>query len=132
MAISLQKGQRISLEKNGASILKLCVGVNWGTIVKPGLRWGTNEEEVDLDASCALYDSSKNMKDIVYFGNLKSSPPMHPPGGILDNVDFARIPSDVNNAFSTGERYSLRAHSVRRRNGSPNSISPMTLRLAER
>ena len=67
MAISLQKGQRISLEKNGASILKVCVGVNWGTIVKPGLLWGTNEEEVDLDASCALYDSSKNMKDIVYW-----------------------------------------------------------------
>ena len=113
MAISLQKGQRISLEKNGASILKVCVGVNWGTIVKPGLLWGTNEEEVDLDASCALYDSSKNMKDIVYFGNLKSScgSVFHSgddltgdAGGIddgLDNevitVDFARIPSDANN-----------------------------------
>jgi tellurium resistance protein TerZ len=113
MAISLEKGQRISLEKNGASILKVCVGVNWGTIVKPGLLWGTNEEDVDLDASCAMYDGSKQMKELVYFGNLQSAcgSVFHSgddlsgdAGGIddgLDNevitVDFGRIPSEINN-----------------------------------
>lgn len=113
MAISLEKGQRISLEKNGASILKVCVGVNWGTIVKPGLLWGTNEEDVDLDASCAMYNGNKEMKELVFFGNLQSGcgsishsgdDLTGDAGGIddgLDNevitVDFGRIPSDINN-----------------------------------
>ena len=39
MAITLEKGQRISLEKgNGSKLTNICVGVNWGAIViKKGL-----------------------------------------------------------------------------------------------
>ena len=38
MAISLQKGQRISLEKDGGGALqRLCLGANWGAIEKKGL-----------------------------------------------------------------------------------------------
>jgi len=34
MAINLQKGQRISLEKsNGSKLQNICVGINWGAIV---------------------------------------------------------------------------------------------------
>ncbi len=33
MAINLEKGQRISLEKaNGSKLLNICVGINWGAI----------------------------------------------------------------------------------------------------
>jgi tellurium resistance protein TerZ len=35
MAINLEKGQRISLEKsNGSKLQNICVGINWGAIEK--------------------------------------------------------------------------------------------------
>lgn len=35
MAINLQKGQRINLQKdNGVKLQNICVGVNWGAIEK--------------------------------------------------------------------------------------------------
>ncbi|QHS57551.1 TerD family protein [Mucilaginibacter sp. 14171R-50] len=74
MAINLQKGQRISLEKsNGSKLQNVCVGINWGAIEKKGLfGFGGSKEAVDLDASCALFDENKKLIDVVYFGNLKS------------------------------------------------------------
>ena len=74
MAINLQKGQRINLEKtNGSKLQNICVGINWGAIEKKGMfGLGKTKEAVDLDASCALYDDNKKMTDIIYFGNLKS------------------------------------------------------------
>ncbi|MET3979594.1 tellurium resistance protein TerZ [Mucilaginibacter sp. UYP25] len=74
MAINLQKGQRISLEKtNGSKLQSVCVGINWGAIEKKGLfGFGGSKEAVDLDASCALFDENKKLIDVVYFGNLKS------------------------------------------------------------
>ncbi len=74
MAINLQKGQRINLEKsNGAKIQNVCVGINWGAIEKKGfLGMGKTKEAVDLDASCALYSDAKQLTDVVYFGALRS------------------------------------------------------------
>jgi tellurium resistance protein TerZ len=73
MAINLQKGQRINLEKsNGSKLQNICVGINWGAIEKKGWLGGIKKEAVDLDASCALYDSNKQLLDIVYFGSLQS------------------------------------------------------------
>lgn len=72
MAISLQKGQRISLEKDGKGIEHLCVGVNWGAIEKKGLFGGKKYEAVDLDASAGLFSANKERMDIVYFGQKKS------------------------------------------------------------
>jgi tellurium resistance protein TerZ len=74
MAINLQKGQRISLEKsNGSKLQSVCVGINWGAIEKKGIfGFGSSKEAVDLDASCALFDENKKLVDVVYFGNLKS------------------------------------------------------------
>lgn len=72
MAINLEKGQRISLEKsNGTKLQNICVGINWGAIEKKGF-FGTKKEAVDLDASCALYDENKQLQEVIYFGNLKS------------------------------------------------------------
>lgn len=74
MAINLQKGQRISLEKsNGSKLQNVCVGINWGAIEKKGMfGFGSSKEAVDLDGSCALYNENKQLLEVVYFGNLKS------------------------------------------------------------
>lgn len=74
MAINLQKGQRISLEKsNGTRLEKICVGINWGAIEKKGLfGLGKTKEAVDLDGSCILYNENKQALEVVYFGNLQS------------------------------------------------------------
>jgi len=72
MAINLEKGQRINLEKsNGSKLQNICVGINWGAIEKKGL-FGTKKEPVDLDGSCAIYDENKNNIDTVSFRQLKS------------------------------------------------------------
>ena len=72
MAINLEKGQRINLEKsNGTKLLSVCVGINWGAIEKKGLL-GTKKEAVDLDASCVVYDAKKTLIDSVNFRKLMS------------------------------------------------------------
>jgi len=82
MAISLQKGQRINLEKTGGGTLeRLCLGANWGAIEKKGL-FGKKMVAVDLDASVALYDSNKQLIDLVYFGQLAAKK-----GGIKHSGD---------------------------------------------
>jgi tellurium resistance protein TerZ len=73
MAINLTKGQRINLEKsNGTKLQHVCVGINWGAIEKKNWLGTVKKEAVDLDASCALYDDAKQVKDLIYFGNLRS------------------------------------------------------------
>lgn len=73
MAINLEKGQRINLEKsNGTKLQNICVGINWGAIEKKGL-FGIKKEPVDLDASCAIYDDKKKHIDSVNFRKLKSN-----------------------------------------------------------
>lgn len=71
MSISLEKGQRISLEKNGSGLDRVCVGVNWGAIEKKGF-FGSKKVAVDLDASLAMFSEQKGLKDTVYFGQLAS------------------------------------------------------------
>ena len=74
MAITLEKGQRINLEKsNGSKLVNICVGVNWGAIESKGFFGQKMIEAVDLDASCATFDDNKNAKEVIYFGNLKSN-----------------------------------------------------------
>ena len=72
MPISLEKGQRISLEKNGLGLSEVCVGVNWGVIKKKGFFGGTKNIAVDLDASVATFDQNKKLGETVYFGQLKA------------------------------------------------------------
>jgi len=73
MAINLEKGQRINLEKsNGSKLLNICVGVNWGAIEKKGF-FSSSKVAVDLDASCAVYDDNKKLIDTVSFRQLKSN-----------------------------------------------------------
>ncbi|MDR2705471.1 MAG: TerD family protein, partial [Planctomycetaceae bacterium] len=52
MALSLTKGQKISLEKEGGSGLsKVAMGLGWDVARKGGT--------IDLDASCIVFDATK-------------------------------------------------------------------------
>ena len=65
MAIRLEKGQRINLEKeSGTKLTNFCVGCNWGAIIEKkffGLL--THVVDVDLDLSCMMFDAAGNVVD---------------------------------------------------------------------
>lgn len=71
MAINLEKGQRISLEKNGAGLSDVSMGLGWGRRKRKGL-FRTTEVDVDLDASCLLFDAKRELQDQVWFRQLTS------------------------------------------------------------
>ena len=92
MAIRLEKGQRINLEKsNGSKLTRFCVGCNWGAITKNtffGLF--SSNVDVDLDLSCLMFDSEGNPVDHIYsplyrFGDRN----VGLPNGKLDSIDRA-------------------------------------------
>ena len=68
MAIRLEKGQRINLEKeSGTKLTNFCVGCNWGAIIKKtffGLS--TSVVDVDLDLSCMMFDANGNVVDQIW------------------------------------------------------------------
>lgn len=72
MAINLEKGQRISLEKDGGALTTIEIGVNWGAITKKGFL-GTKQVAVDLDASVGMFDEQGNLVDTVWFRQLTST-----------------------------------------------------------
>ncbi len=145
MAINLQKGQRINLEKsNGNKLQNICVGVNWGAIEKKGLFGGISKEAVDLDASCALYDDAKNVIDVVYFGSLKSKDGSIKHSGDdltgdmdgddgLDNeiitMDFSKLNTSVNyvafilNSFRGHDFGTIPFASIRIYEGTPKRVN---------
>ncbi len=82
MAINLKKGQRIDLTKKGDSLNKIHVGLGWdpvGASNEGGFfkkLFSAGAPEIDCDASVILLDKEgrlSNKKDLIYFGNLKSS-----------------------------------------------------------
>jgi tellurium resistance protein TerZ len=145
MAINLQKGQRINLEKsNGSKLQNICVGINWGAIEKKGFFGNTKKEAVDLDASCALYDDNKNLIDIIYFGQLKSKDGSIAHSGDdltgdmagddgLDNeiitVDFARLNPSISyvafvlNSFQGQDFGTIPFASIRIYEGTPTRVN---------
>lgn len=144
MAINLQKGQRINLEKsNGAKLINVCVGVNWGAIEKKGF-FSTKKEAVDLDASCAVYDENKNKVDVVSFRQLKSNDQAIRHSGDdltgdlngddgFDNevitVDFSRLNPSVNhvaffiNSFRGQDFKDIPFASIRIYEGTPTRVN---------
>ncbi len=74
MSVSLQKGQKISLEKEaGGALNKITMGLGWDSVKKKGLfGFGTKTETIDLDASCIMFDEQNKAVDFVWFRQLKS------------------------------------------------------------
>ncbi len=144
MAINLEKGQRINLEKNnGTKLLNICVGVNWGAIEKKGI-FGTKKEAVDLDASCVVFDDNKNKIDSVNFRKLNSNDGAIKHSGDdltgdlngddgLDNevitLDFSRISVNASyvaffvNSFQGQDFKDIPFASIRIYEGTPTKVS---------
>lgn len=74
MGVSLEKGQKINLEKtDGSSLQQIFLGVGWDVAKSKGFfGFGGGSEDIDLDASCILFDENKQPLDVVYFGQLRS------------------------------------------------------------
>ena len=74
MAINLEKGQKINLEKaDGSSLQQIFLGVGWDVAKSKGLfGFGGSSGDIDLDASVILFDENKQVVDVVYFGQLRS------------------------------------------------------------
>ncbi len=111
MAINLQKGQRISLEKEAPGLEKVMCGLGWDVAAKSGGLMGIfqQNQDIDIDASVFCLDANDKLHDetmdVVYYRNLQ-----HPSGAIAhqgDNltgkgegddeqvfVDLRQIPND--------------------------------------
>ena len=73
MAISLSKGQRLSLEKEtGRTLDRVVMGLGWDTHKHKGLFGFLGGGDVDLDASAGLFDAQGNLLDQVWFQQLQS------------------------------------------------------------
>ena len=79
MAVSLQKGQKVSLKKSdGKKLSNLMVGLGWDAVTKEEKggffsRIFSGSKDIDCDASVFVCQGGKlvDKEDIVYFGNLE-------------------------------------------------------------
>ncbi|MCP3943822.1 MAG: TerD family protein [Desulfobacteraceae bacterium] len=71
MTISLVKGGNISLEKVAPGLTNIALGLGWDQKEKKGF-FGKRMVNVDLDASCLLFDENKKLLDSIWFRQLKS------------------------------------------------------------
>ena len=142
MAISLAKGQKINLKKNnGSDLTTFCVGANWGAIEKKGI-FGTKKEAVDLDLSVGIFDNNKNLSEVIYSGNLKSSGIIHSgddrTGDVdgddgLDNeviqINLGQIPANIENVVFVLNSYqgqdfaTIPFASIRLYEGTPSRVN---------
>lgn len=74
MTVNLQKGQKISLEKEaGGALSRVTMGLGWDAVQSKGFfGFGAKTEAVDLDASCVMFDEANKPVDVVWFRQLKS------------------------------------------------------------
>jgi tellurium resistance protein TerZ len=74
MAISLTKGQAISLEKTtGRSLTRVQMGLGWDVAKPKGLFGAFSKPgSIDLDASCLMFGTDGKPVDTIYFGQLMS------------------------------------------------------------
>lgn len=73
--VSLSKGQSIRLEKTGGGTLtRVTMGLGWDVRKSGGFlgMFGGGGGDIDLDASCLLFDGSRQMLDVVWFQQLRS------------------------------------------------------------
>ncbi|MFA9216600.1 MAG: TerD family protein [Sphingomonadaceae bacterium] len=114
MTVNLQKGQKISLEKEaGGTLGKVTMGLGWDAIKSGGIfGFGARSEAVDLDASCVMFDDSNRPVDVIWFRQLQSKD-----GSVVHtgdnrtgagdgddeqvNVDLNRIPPGVKSLVFT-------------------------------
>lgn len=113
--VSLTKGQSVRLEKSGGGTLtRVAMGLGWDVRQPKGFfaKLTGGNSEVDLDASCLLFDAQQRLLDQVWFRQLASED-----GSIIHsgdnrtgagdgddeviNVDLTRIPAQVQTLLFT-------------------------------
>lgn len=104
--VSLVKGQRVTLRKDGGVALTfLRMGLGWDPVEKRGL-FGNRTADVDLDASAVLF-ADHNIVDVAYYGQLtsKDGSIQHQGDNLTGEgagddevvlVDLTRVPPHVN------------------------------------
>ena len=113
MSVSLKKGQKVSLSKNSSGqstgLSKVVVGLGWDESSRnSGGLFGSRGPAFDCDASAFLLRGGKlqNIRDIVYFGNLRhASGTVQHMGDNLTGagdgddeqivIDLDRVPADI-------------------------------------
>ena len=81
MAVSLQKGQKISLSKEaGGELTQVKLGLGWDVAQNPQDKkggflgklfgGGSGGDSIDLDASCIMFDANKQAVDAIWFSQL--------------------------------------------------------------
>lgn len=69
--VSLAKGQKVNLRKDGGVALTMVrMGLGWDPVKKGGL-FGSRSVDIDLDASAILF-ADNQIVDVCYYGQLKS------------------------------------------------------------
>ncbi len=69
--MSLVKGQKVTLRKDGGVALTfLRMGLGWDPVEKRGL-FGNRSADIDLDASAVMF-ADNQIADVVYYGQLQS------------------------------------------------------------
>jgi tellurium resistance protein TerZ len=114
MTVNLQKGQKISLDKEaGTTLSQITMGLGWDAVKTRGMfGFRGREKDIDLDASCILFDEANKPLDVVFFRQLKSRD-----GSIVHtgdnrtgagdgdderiNVDLSRVPTYVKSVVFT-------------------------------
>ncbi|WP_337059561.1 TerD family protein [Kineococcus sp. G2] len=70
--VDLSKGQRLSLSKEGGgSLTRVSMGLGWDAVAK-GFLGRKKSIDVDLDASCLMFDATGKLVDTVWFQQLRS------------------------------------------------------------
>ncbi|WP_432485736.1 TerD family protein [Kineococcus esterisolvens] len=70
--VDLTKGQKLSLSKSGGgSLTRVSMGLGWDAVAK-GFLGRRKSIDVDLDASCLLFDAAGQLVDTVWFQQLRS------------------------------------------------------------
>lgn len=123
MGINLQKGQKISLEKDGGGGLsRVVMGLGWDAASnkKSGMLGrmfgGGDGGNIDLDASCLLFDDQGNLIDAVWFRQLRSKDGsiQHTGDNLTGEgegddeqikVDLSRVPANVKSLVFTVNNY---------------------------
>lgn len=107
--VSLQKGQSVRLEKSGGGTLtRVAMGLGWDVRKAKGLLglFGGGGGDIDLDASCLMFDADRHLLDQIWFrqlashdGSIVHSGDNRTGAGDGDdetiNVDLTRLPTGV-------------------------------------
>jgi len=114
MAVSLEKGQKISLDKTaGSSLTQIKMGLGWDVAKSKGFfGFGGGSEEIDLDASCLMFDEQNQSVDAIWFaqlaskdGSIRHSGDNRTGAGDGDDetvtVDLSRVPANVKSLMFT-------------------------------